>query len=102
MDQQKYSIYKEEAVDTITSALDASLSNENLREACCRALLILGGRISFSGKVITDDYVLQKAGLFTKPESDDKITIKDSFLPVLSSVMSKLLQLLLVSNTDSG
>ncbi|KAL4576873.1 hypothetical protein LXL04_012973 [Taraxacum kok-saghyz] len=76
VDQQKYSIYREEAFDTITSAMDASFSNEKVREACCRSLLILGGRISFSGKVITEDWVLKEAGLFHRPDSDDKITIK--------------------------
>ncbi|XP_042755317.1 putative E3 ubiquitin-protein ligase LIN isoform X1 [Lactuca sativa] len=72
--QQKYSIYREEAVDTISSAMDASLSNEKVQEACCKALLILGGRISFSGKVMTEDWILKKAG------SDNKITIKDNVL----------------------
>lgn len=75
--QQKYSIYREEAVDTISSAMDASLSNEKVQEACCKALLILGGRISFSGKVMTEDWILKKAG------SDNKITIKDNVLMVI-------------------
>ncbi|KAJ9540507.1 hypothetical protein OSB04_027013 [Centaurea solstitialis] len=84
VDQQKYSIYREEAVDTISSALDTSLSNEKVREACCRALLILGGHISSSGKVVTEDWILKNAGFFDRPESDaldDKITIKDNILP---------------------
>lgn len=72
-------------MDTITSALDISLSNEKVRETCCRALLILGGRISFSGKVITEDWILKKAGFI-----DDKITIKDNFLPVIIHLPFKL------------
>lgn len=81
VDQQKYSIYREEAVDTITSALDASFSNEKVRETCCRALLILGGRISFSGKVITEDWILKQAGFVDRSDSDDKIAIKENVLP---------------------
>ncbi|XP_076895265.1 putative E3 ubiquitin-protein ligase LIN [Bidens hawaiensis] len=83
VDQQKYSIYREEAVDAITSALDTSLYDEKVRETCCRALIIMGGRISFSGKVITQDYILEKAGLFNRQESDvleDKVTTKDNIL----------------------
>ncbi|XP_076897430.1 putative E3 ubiquitin-protein ligase LIN [Bidens hawaiensis] len=83
VDQQKYSIYREEAVDTITSALDTSLYDEKMRETCCRALIIMGGRISFSGKVITQDYILQKAGLYNIHEPDvleDKVTAKDNIL----------------------
>ncbi|KVI09418.1 Armadillo-like helical [Cynara cardunculus var. scolymus] len=83
VDQQKYSIYREEAVDTISSALDTSLSNEKVRETCCSALLILGGHISYSGKVVTEDWILKNAGFFDRPESDaldDKISIKDNIL----------------------
>ncbi|KAI3793713.1 hypothetical protein L1987_36334 [Smallanthus sonchifolius] len=83
VDQQKYSIYREEAVDTITSTLDTSLFDEKVRQTCCRALLIMGGRISFYGKVITQDYILEKAGFFNRPESDfleDKVTTKDKIL----------------------
>ncbi|KAI7746232.1 hypothetical protein M8C21_017697 [Ambrosia artemisiifolia] len=83
VDPQKYSIYREEAVDTITSTLDTSLFDEKMRETCCRALLIMGGRISFSGKVITHDYILEKSGLFNRPESDVleyKVTTNDKFL----------------------
>ncbi|KAD7479749.1 hypothetical protein E3N88_02885 [Mikania micrantha] len=83
VDQQKYSIYREEAVDTITSALDISLFDEKVRETCCRALLIMGGRISFSGEVITQDYILEKVGFFKRLESDvleDKVTTKDIIL----------------------
>ncbi|KAJ0469943.1 putative U box domain, armadillo-like helical, Zinc finger, RING/FYVE/PHD-type [Helianthus annuus] len=70
VDQQKYSIYREEAVDTITSALDTSIFDEKVRETCCRALLIMGARISLSGTVITQDYILQKAGFYNRPKSD--------------------------------
>ncbi|KAK1409879.1 hypothetical protein QVD17_36408 [Tagetes erecta] len=81
VDQQKYSIYREEAVDTITSSLDTSLFDEKVRETCCRALLIMGGRISLSGNVITQDYILEKVGIANRPESDvqeDRVTTKDN------------------------
>lgn len=90
MDQQKYSIYREEAVDAITSALDTSLYDEKVRETCCRALVIMGGRISFSGKVITQDCILEKAGLFNRHASDvleDKVTAKDNVLKVIFSLV---------------
>ncbi|GMP91982.1 hypothetical protein CsSME_00042416 [Camellia sinensis var. sinensis] len=44
VEPRKYSIYREEAVDAITVALDGSLYNEKIRAKCCRALLILGGQ----------------------------------------------------------
>lgn len=86
VDQQKYSIFREQAVDTITSALDTSFSNEKVRVACCRALLILGGHISLSGKVMTEDWNLKKAGFLDGPEledQEDEVTVKDNILPEL-------------------
>ncbi|XP_008451115.2 putative E3 ubiquitin-protein ligase LIN isoform X2 [Cucumis melo] len=37
------SMYMEEALDAIIKALDASLTNQKIRESCCEAILILGG-----------------------------------------------------------
>ncbi|PKI61071.1 hypothetical protein CRG98_018516 [Punica granatum] len=48
---QKYSIYREEAVDAIAVALNLSLTDENVKETCCKALSILGGCLSPSGKL---------------------------------------------------
>lgn len=61
VEPQKYSIYREEAVDTIVVALEASLTDDNVREKCCRALLILAGHFSFSGDVSIEKRILQPA-----------------------------------------
>ncbi|KAL5539881.1 hypothetical protein UlMin_043580 [Ulmus minor] len=63
VESRKYSIYREEAVDAITEALELSLTDKKVRENCCRALLILGGRFSFSGKSLTESWILKQAGL---------------------------------------
>ncbi|CAK9147263.1 unnamed protein product [Ilex paraguariensis] len=70
VEPQKYSIYREEAVDAITEAMESSLSDEKVRGKCCRALLILGGRFSFAGKLMTEDWILKQAGFLDGPESD--------------------------------
>lgn len=62
VEPQKYSIYREEAVDAIVVALEGSLTDENVREKCCRALLILTGHFSFSGDVPTEKWILKPAG----------------------------------------
>lgn len=62
VEPRKYSIYREAAVDAISLALDESLTSENVREKCCRALLILGGRLSCSGELVTESWILKQAG----------------------------------------
>ncbi|RVX12955.1 putative E3 ubiquitin-protein ligase LIN-1 [Vitis vinifera] len=62
VEPRKYSIYREEAVDAIVVALEGSLTDENVREKCCRALLILTGHFSFSGDVPTEKWILKPAG----------------------------------------
>ncbi|KAJ7957435.1 RING-type E3 ubiquitin transferase [Quillaja saponaria] len=61
VEHNKYSIYREEAVDAITVALDASLTDENIRKNCCRALLILEGHFSSSSKLLTGTSILKQA-----------------------------------------
>ncbi|XP_028778425.1 uncharacterized protein LOC114734947 [Neltuma alba] len=43
-------VYREEAVNAIAVALDASLYDDKVQEKCCRALLILKGLFAFKGK----------------------------------------------------
>ncbi|KAJ0083723.1 hypothetical protein Patl1_29893 [Pistacia atlantica] len=62
VEPRKYSIYREAAVDAITAALDESVKDESVREKCCRALLILGGRLSLSGELVTEIWILKQAG----------------------------------------
>ncbi|XP_009626388.1 putative E3 ubiquitin-protein ligase LIN-1 isoform X2 [Nicotiana tomentosiformis] len=61
-DTEMANIYRDGAVDAITMALESSLSDERSREICCKALLILGGHFSFSGKIMTEDWILKQAG----------------------------------------
>ncbi|XP_040991013.1 putative E3 ubiquitin-protein ligase LIN [Juglans microcarpa x Juglans regia] len=62
VEPKKYSIYREKAIDAITVALEDSLVDEKVQEKCCQALLILGGRFSFSGKLLTGSWTLKQAG----------------------------------------
>lgn len=70
MEPQKYSVYREEAVDAITMALDSSLYNQSVREQCSRVLLILGGSFSSAGKIMTEDWILKQAGFLHGPVFD--------------------------------
>ncbi|XP_042012839.1 putative E3 ubiquitin-protein ligase LIN [Salvia splendens] len=64
--------YKQKAVDALTASLISSLTdNEKVQNKCCRALLILGGFFSSSGKLMTEDWILKLAGFPNGPDSDD-------------------------------
>lgn len=79
---QKQSIYREEAIDAIVMALEDSLVNKKVREKCCRALHILGGRFSFSGKLLTESWILKQTGFedsceVNSLENEDEILLVD-------------------------
>lgn len=85
VEPQKYSIYREEAVDAITEALDGSLADEKVPKNCCRALLILGGRFSCTGKLLTESWILKQAGFYgyhevnpSFPNDEDNILADDA------------------------
>ncbi|KAL9169035.1 hypothetical protein ABFS82_04G053000 [Erythranthe guttata] len=63
-------VYRQEAVDSITIAIERSLSDGNIRKECSRSLLILGGFFSSSGKLMTEDWILKLAGFLNGPDSD--------------------------------
>ena len=69
VEPRKYSIYREEAVDSISVTLDGSLSDEKIRAKYCRALLILGGRFSSSGMIMTEDGILKQTGFLDGPDT---------------------------------
>ncbi|XP_042016800.1 putative E3 ubiquitin-protein ligase LIN-1 [Salvia splendens] len=75
--------YRQKAVDALTTALISSLTdNEKVQNKCCRALLILGGFFSSSGKLMTEDWILKLAGLPNGPDSDvadDCATVTTAF-----------------------
>ncbi|XP_061367649.1 putative E3 ubiquitin-protein ligase LIN-1 isoform X2 [Gastrolobium bilobum] len=62
VEPQKFSIYREMAVNAIAVGLDASLNDEKARVKCCRALLILCGHFSSTGKTQTMSSILKQAG----------------------------------------
>ncbi|OMO69099.1 hypothetical protein CCACVL1_19655 [Corchorus capsularis] len=80
VEPQKYSLYRQEAVDIITAALNTSLIDEEVREKCCRALLILGGRFSLTGKLLTEGWILKLAGF--QDGLEDNSTEKEEDLDV--------------------
>ena len=58
----RYSVYREEAVDSIILALDLCLSDTKFIPDSRRALLMLGGHFSFSGEVLLETWLLKQAG----------------------------------------
>ncbi|XVF04603.1 hypothetical protein REPUB_Repub05bG0098500 [Reevesia pubescens] len=83
VDPRKYGLYRQDAVDVITAALYSSLVDEEVREKCCRALLILGGRFSLSGKLLIEGWILKLAGFNDNREVIEKekdLDIDDTIL----------------------
>ncbi|KAE8674970.1 hypothetical protein F3Y22_tig00111708pilonHSYRG00397 [Hibiscus syriacus] len=79
VDPKKYGLYRQQAVDAITEALDSSLTDEEVREKCCRALLILGGCFSLTRNLLTEDWILKVAGVNDDREanSEEDLNIGD-------------------------
>ncbi|KAL3828143.1 hypothetical protein ACJIZ3_016945 [Penstemon smallii] len=63
-------IYRHEAVDSLTITLERSLCDEKVQKKCCRALLVLGGCFSSSGKLMTEDWILKLSGFLNGPNWD--------------------------------
>ncbi|MED6124883.1 hypothetical protein PIB30_063139 [Stylosanthes scabra] len=61
VEPQKFSIYREVAVNVIATALDASLNDEKTRVECCRALLVLCGHFSSNGRILIKSSTFQEA-----------------------------------------
>lgn len=70
-------IYRDKAVDTIIEALHIGLTDHKIRENCCKALLMLGGRFSFSGKVLTESWILKQAGFSSNQETHALDNVED-------------------------
>ncbi|PKU85561.1 uncharacterized protein LOC110095066 [Dendrobium catenatum] len=66
-----HSLYKEEAVKCIVKALECCLFDKMFIPNCRRALLMLGGRFSFSGEIITETWLLKKAGYNCNTYNDE-------------------------------
>lgn len=61
-DPLKSSVYREEAIEAITEALDSQICNENVQEQAAKALLILGGRYAYTGTPEAEKWILKEAG----------------------------------------
>lgn len=61
-DPLKSSVYREDAIEAITEALDCQICNENVQEQAAKALLILGGRYAYTGTPEAEKWILKEAG----------------------------------------
>ncbi|CAL5410821.1 unnamed protein product [Camellia sinensis] len=68
-DPLKCSVYRQEVVEAIIAALDCEMCNERVQEQSAKALLILGGRFSYTGDATTEKWLLKEAG-FDDSSSD--------------------------------
>ncbi|XP_022754049.1 uncharacterized protein LOC111302387 [Durio zibethinus] len=96
VDPQKYGFYRQEAVDVITASLNSSLIDEEVREKCCRALLILGGRFSSSGKLLAVGWILKLAGFndgreVNSIDKEEDLDVDDTILLVSFISMARSL-----------
>lgn len=62
-DPSQCSIYREEAVEAIISALVCNSHNHKVQEQSSRALLLLAGRFSHTGEASAETWLLKQAGL---------------------------------------
>lgn len=90
---RKYSIYREEAVDAITVALGGSLSDKKIRSKCCKALLIVGGCFSSSGKIMTEDWILKQTGFLDGPDPNSLEYEEDNIIVADENIRSVRLSL---------
>lgn len=91
VEPKTFSIYREAALNAITVGLEKSLIDEKVRENCCRALLILGGRFSDSGELMTESWILKQAGCdsiwdMNSPERKDKDLPVDDSAKLVGSI----------------
>ncbi|KAK1284590.1 putative E3 ubiquitin-protein ligase LIN [Acorus calamus] len=61
-DTSQYSVYREEGMDALVSALENN-SNKKVQERSSKALLLLGGRFSSTGQPLSESWLLKQAGL---------------------------------------
>ncbi|KAK8965927.1 putative E3 ubiquitin-protein ligase LIN-1 [Platanthera guangdongensis] len=62
--------YKDAAVKCIKQSLESCMSDKKFIANCRRALLMLGGHFSYSGEIVTENWLLEKAGYDCKDEDD--------------------------------
>ncbi|KAK4371706.1 hypothetical protein RND71_007090 [Anisodus tanguticus] len=86
-DTEMPNTYRDDAVDAMSVALESSLSDERSKEICCKALLILGGHFSFSGKIMTEDWILKQAG-FLEGFGVEYLDVEENNVPVDETVIT--------------
>ncbi|KAA8537128.1 hypothetical protein F0562_029646 [Nyssa sinensis] len=75
-DPFKCSVYREEVVEAIITGLDCQMCNEKVQKQSAKALLILGGRFSYTGEAAAEKWLLKEAG-FCDESSGDSFHGKD-------------------------
>ncbi|KAM6575187.1 hypothetical protein CsatA_023514 [Cannabis sativa] len=61
-DLSRCSFYREEAIEAILVALDCQECHEKVQEQSAKALLVLGGRFSYTGEASIESWLLEQAG----------------------------------------
>ncbi|XP_059658092.1 putative E3 ubiquitin-protein ligase LIN-1 [Cornus florida] len=69
-DPLKCSVYREEVVEAIITGLDCQVCNEKVQEQSAKALMILGGRFSYTGEAAAEKWLLKEAGFFDDSSGD--------------------------------
>ena len=95
-------IFREEAIVTIITSLNAQISRDKSQANLARALLILGGRFSCTGEPTIENWLLQQAGF--KETSGDSFHSKHMYDDFVQSVsfVSKSLRFLLENDSLNG
>ncbi|XP_042019284.1 putative E3 ubiquitin-protein ligase LIN [Salvia splendens] len=102
------SVYRDEAVDAIISALDCSVFEEKVQQQAARALLILGGHFSYTGEGEIEQWLLRRAeirdicvGLMKEDEKMRENWQRKAALALLTSGNTRLLSALSESVANS-
>ncbi|XP_042025908.1 putative E3 ubiquitin-protein ligase LIN-1 [Salvia splendens] len=102
------SVYRDEAVDAIISALDCSVFEEKVQQQVARALLILGGHFSYTGEEEIEQWLLRRAeirdicvGLMKEDEQMRENWQRKAALALLTSGNTRLLSALSESVANS-
>ncbi|TYK29359.1 putative E3 ubiquitin-protein ligase LIN-2 [Cucumis melo var. makuwa] len=104
------SIFREEAIVTIITALNARISGEKVQDNLARALLILGGRFSCTGEPSTENWLLKLAGFrensgdssHSKHLYDDVVLLVSFYLPQVLIDFDLIRSILLVRFSHIG
>lgn len=94
----KCSVYREEAVEAIITALSCQICHEKVQEQSARALLMLAGRFSYTGEASAEKWLLQQAG-FHESSGDSfhsKEIVIDGFMHSVSLQLHYMSNIVLI------